>query len=157
LKSRQLGLSTIAAAYAVWLAIFHKDKTILIIATKLPTAINFIKKVKVMLDNIPSWLLLPKCDPTKQAITFDNGSSITAIPTSDDAGRSEALSLLIVDECVGGDTMIEIRNQFTGEETKISMKDLYLLLQFEHKDIGYIHIEDDNDMDEAIVDNSELV
>jgi len=31
-------------------------------------------------------------------LSFSNGSSIKAIPTSEDAGRSEALSLLIVDE-----------------------------------------------------------
>jgi len=98
LKSRQLGLSTLCAAYAAWLAIFYKDKNILIIATKLPTAMNMIKKVKVIIDNMPRWLLLPKFEPTKQAISFSNGSQIVAIPTSEDAGRSEALSLLIVDE-----------------------------------------------------------
>mgnify|MGYP005834635533 CR=1 FL=1 len=98
LKSRQLGLSTVCAAYAVWLAIFYKDKNILVIATKLPTAMNFIKKVKFALDNLPPWLLLPKFEPTKQSISFTNGSQIAAIPTSDDAGRSEALSLLIIDE-----------------------------------------------------------
>lgn len=98
LKSRQLGLSTICAGYAAWLAIFHKDKNILVIATKLKTAINFIKKVKFILQNLPPWLLLPKADITKQEINFSNGSCIVAIPTSPDAGRSEALSLLIVDE-----------------------------------------------------------
>jgi len=98
LKSRQLGLSTIAAAYATWLAIFHKDKNILVIATKLDTAINFIKKVKVALETVPDWLLLPKYDNNKRSVNFSNGSQITAIPTSEDAGRSEALSLLIVDE-----------------------------------------------------------
>lgn len=98
LKSRQLGLSTVCAAYAVWLAIFYKDKNILVIATKLSTALNFIKKVKFALDNLPPWLLLPKFEPTKQLIGFTNGSQIAAIPTSDDAGRSEALSLLIIDE-----------------------------------------------------------
>lgn len=98
LKSRQLGLSTISAAYAVWMAIFQKDRNILVIATKLPTAQNFIKKVAVMLHCLPKWLLLPKFEPTKAQITFNNGSQIKAVPTSDDAGRSEALSLLIVDE-----------------------------------------------------------
>lgn len=98
LKSRQLGLSTVCAAYAAWMAIFHKDKNVLVIATKLQTAMNFIKKVRIILQSIPPWLLLPKFEPTKQAITFSNGSSITAIPTSDDAGRSEGLSLLIIDE-----------------------------------------------------------
>ena len=98
LKSRQLGLSTICAAFAVWMAIFQKDKSILVIATKLPTAQNFIKKTKNIIDFLPPWLLLPKCEPSKQQLTFSNGSSIKAIPTSPDAGRSEALSLLIVDE-----------------------------------------------------------
>lgn len=98
LKSRQLGLSTICAAYAVWMAIFQKDKNILVIATKLKTAMNFIKKCYVILQNIPKWLLLPRFEPSKQQITFSNGSQIQAIPTSSDAGRSEALSLLIIDE-----------------------------------------------------------
>lgn len=98
LKSRQLGLSTVCAAFAVWMAIFQKDKSILIIATKLATAQNFIKKCQVILQNLPKWLLLPRFEPSKQQITFSNGSQIKAVPTSNDAGRSEALSLLIIDE-----------------------------------------------------------
>lgn len=98
LKSRQLGISTIAAAYAVWYAIFHKDKNILVVATKLATAMNFVKKVKIALAGIPGWLLLPQFEASKQAVSFSNGSQIIAVPTSEDAGRSEALSLLIVDE-----------------------------------------------------------
>lgn len=131
LKSRQLGLSTVTAAYAVWYAIFKKDKNILVIATKLPTAMNFIKKVKTILDGLPKWLVLTKYEPTKQSIPFANGSCITAIPTSPDAGRSEALSLLIVDEaafirdfediwtglyptisCVVGDTRVLTKDGF---------------------------------------------
>jgi hypothetical protein len=98
LKSRQLGLSTVTAAYSVWFSLFKKDKNVLVIATKLQTAMNFIKKVKTMLDGLPKWLLLAKYEATKQQIRLNNGSTITAIPTSPDAGRSEALSLLIVDE-----------------------------------------------------------
>jgi hypothetical protein len=98
LKSRQLGLSTVCAAYAVWMSIFQKDKSVLVIATKLATAQNFIKKCQVILQNLPKWLLLPKYEPSKQQLSFSNGSQIKAVPTSDDAGRSEALSLLIIDE-----------------------------------------------------------
>ena len=97
-KSRQLGLSTVTAAYAVWMALFHPDKNILVIATKLDTAINFIKKVKVMIQSIPKWMVLVKWEGNKQTVTFEHGSVIKAVPTSEDAGRSEALSLLIVDE-----------------------------------------------------------
>jgi hypothetical protein len=99
LKARQLGISTLVAAYAVWLAIFYPDKNILVIATKLSVAQNFIKKVKVMLRNLPKWIVLPTITgDNKQSVEFSNRSSIKAVPTSDDAGRSEALSLLIVDE-----------------------------------------------------------
>ena len=99
LKSRQLGISTLSAAYAAWLAIFYKDKNVLVIATKLSVAMNFIKKVKVAIRSLPKWLILPEIvSNNKQSLEFSNGSVIKAIPTSDDAGRSEALSLLIVDE-----------------------------------------------------------
>ena len=98
-KSRQLGLSTISAVYAVWLAIFYRDKNVLVIATKLAVAQNFIRKVKLAIENLPPWLMLPTItEKTKQHIAFSNGSQIKAVPTSEDAGRSEALSLLIVDE-----------------------------------------------------------
>lgn len=99
LKSRQLGLSTLTAAYSVWLALFQKDKRILVIATKLDVAQNFIQKVKTILSYLPKWMILVETvTNNKQFIEFSHGSSIKAIPTSDDAGRSEALSLLIVDE-----------------------------------------------------------
>ena len=99
LKSRQLGISTLVAAYAVWQAVFYKEKNILIIATKLAVAQNFIRKVKTYLKNMPKWLLIPEIIANnKQAVELSNGSVIKAVPTSEDAGRSEALSLLIVDE-----------------------------------------------------------
>lgn len=99
LKSRQLGLSTLVAAYAVWQACFYREKNILIIATKLAVAQNFIRKVKTYISAMPSWLLIPQITANnKQQIEFSNGSQIKAVPTSEDAGRSEALSLLIVDE-----------------------------------------------------------
>ena len=99
LKSRQLGISTLVAAYSVWQAIFYKEKNILIIATKLAVAQNFIRKVKTYIKSMPNWMLVPEITANnKQQVEFSNGSQIKAIPTSDDAGRSEALSLLIVDE-----------------------------------------------------------
>ncbi len=99
LKPRQMGYSTLTANYALWLTIFHRDKSVLIIATKLDVAMNFIRKIKFTLANLPKWLVLPEIiADNKQTIEFSHGSKIKAIPTSDDAGRSEALSLLIVDE-----------------------------------------------------------
>ena len=56
LKGRQIGISTLVAGYALWLMLFHKDKNILVIATKQETAKNLVTKVKFMHDNLPVWL-----------------------------------------------------------------------------------------------------
>lgn len=141
LKSRQLGLSTISAAYVLWLAIFHREKNILCIATKLSTATNFIKKVKVMWQSLPPWLKLTKeASISKSEIVFTNGSQIKAVPTSEDAGRSEALSLLVVDECVTGDTLISIRDSETGEEFQIAIEHFFALLQEENLDKNTVQV-----------------
>ena len=80
LKSRQLGLSTITAAYALWQGVFYKQKNILVIATKLAVAQNFIRKVKTMLEGLPEWLVISEITShTKTQIEFSNGSIIMKI------------------------------------------------------------------------------
>ena len=99
LKARQLGISTISAAYIAWLMLFHKDKNVLVIATKLNTAANLVKKVKQIIKNVPEWLLTSNISTdNKNSFELSNGSQIKATSTSGDAGRSEALSLLVIDE-----------------------------------------------------------
>ena len=100
LKSRQLGISTLAAGYSTWLMLFNQDKNILCIATKQETAKNMVTKVKFMYDNLPSWLK-EKDKPqefNKLTLRLNNGSQIKATSASSDAGRSEAVSLLLIDE-----------------------------------------------------------
>ena len=98
LKSRQLGISTLAAGYSLWLMLFHKDKNILCIATKQDTAKNMVTKTKFMFDNLPSWLKVPADENNKLTLKLNNGSQIKATSAASDAGRSEAVSLLIIDE-----------------------------------------------------------
>jgi hypothetical protein len=108
LKSRQIGITTLVASYSVWLACFHSDKNILAIATKDSTAQNIIRKVDVVIRNCPKWLLPKLLSNNKGSKEFDNGSIIKAIPTSADAGRTEALSLLLIDEAAHIDNMQDL-------------------------------------------------
>ena len=55
-KGRQLGISTITAGYIVWMMLFHRDKNVLVMATKFGTASNLVKKVKAMMKNLPPWI-----------------------------------------------------------------------------------------------------
>jgi hypothetical protein len=98
LKARQLGLSTLVAGYAAWMANFFKNKEIYILATKRDTAQNMVDKVRVFLQGIPEWMQAEMVTDNKQSIELANGSKIKASPSTPDAARSESLSLLILDE-----------------------------------------------------------
>jgi len=98
LKSRQLGLSTLASAYSLWLMIFHKDKNILALATTQATARNLVTKTIFMYDQLPKWLKLTAVEKNKLSLRLKNGSRIQAKSSSSDAARSEAVSLLLIDE-----------------------------------------------------------
>jgi len=108
LKSRQLGISTLVAGYSLWLMLFHKDKNILCIATKQETAKNMVTKVKFMFENLPSWLKITAEENNKLTLRLSNGSQVKAVSAAGDAGRSEAVSLLIIDEAAFIDGIGEI-------------------------------------------------
>ena len=118
LKARQLGISTITAAYVAWLILFHRDKNVLVVATKLQTAANMVKKVKTIIKHLPEWLKISNFDvDNKNSVELSNGSQVKASSTSGDAGRSEALSLLVIDEAAHVENL---RDLWTGLYPTIS-------------------------------------
>ena len=108
LKSRQLGISTLTAGYSLWKMIFKPDFNVLVIATKQDVAKNLVTKVRVMHENLPKWLKGNILEDNKLSLRLSNGSQIKAISSKADAGRSEALSLLIFDEAAFIDRIDEI-------------------------------------------------
>lgn len=109
LKSRQLGISTIVAGYISWMMLFYKEKNVLVMATKQKTAIEIVDKVKDMIKSTPEWLRISEIEvDNKTNLELSNGSRIQGIPTSKDAGRGQALSLLVVDEAAHVDDMDEL-------------------------------------------------
>ena len=112
-KGRQLGLSTTTSAFCLWMALFHKDKNILFMATKLETAKNMVAKIRIMLKELPKWMLemlnLQEMEADSvRVLKLSNGSKIHAIPTAPDAGRSEAVSFLVIDEAAHIDDLEEL-------------------------------------------------
>jgi hypothetical protein len=108
LKSRQMGISTLIAGFCFWMACFYKDQDIIILATKGDVAKNIIEKIKVFYQYTPIWMK-PKIESWNvYSIAFTNGSKVKASTTTKDAIRSEALSLLIVDEAAHIDKLHEI-------------------------------------------------
>ena len=107
LKSRQLGISTLSAGYALWLMTFQENKNVLALATTQATARNLVQKVQFMYENLPSWMRVESTEFNKLSLMLKNGSGIKAKSSSPDAARSEAVSLLIIDEAAFIDNIEE--------------------------------------------------
>lgn len=108
LKSRQMGISTLVAAYSLWMMLFHSDKNILVISKTQEVAKEIVSKVRFANDNLPSWMRVQALDNNKLSLKLKNGSRILAVSSASDAGRSFALSLLIIDEAAFIDKIDEI-------------------------------------------------
>lgn len=104
LKFRQAGITELISLYCLWLCMFHPNKKVNIISIKDTTAKKVLKKIKFMYKNLPWYLQTPIINGrageygSASMMEFSNGSFIESIPTSSEAGRSESLSLLVIDE-----------------------------------------------------------
>ena len=88
--------------------LFNQDFNVLVIATKQEVAKNLVTKVRVMNQYLPSWLKQETVEDNKLSLRYSNGSQIKATSAAGDAGRSEALSLLVFDEAAFIDKIEEI-------------------------------------------------
>jgi hypothetical protein len=115
LKARQLGLSWLVLAYALWLMLFYPAATILIFSLRETEAIYLVdERLKGMYQNLPAWMLMRHWitdEDGKQSyewiprtVNIDsgkhwelaNGSSARAFSTN--SGDSYTASMAIVDE-----------------------------------------------------------
>jgi len=117
LKSRQLGISTLVAGYALWKMIFNEDFNVLIIANKQDVAKNLVLKVRTMNQLLPVWLRVAESEDNKLSLRLKNGSQVKAVSSKPDSGRSEALSLLVFDEAAFIDYIDEI---WTGTQLTLA-------------------------------------
>ncbi|MAG28136.1 hypothetical protein CMI47_21650, partial [Candidatus Pacearchaeota archaeon] len=76
---------------------------------KFQTAGNLVKKVKSIMKQLPDWIRIAEISvDNRNSFELSNGSSIKAASTSGDAGRSEALSLLVLDEAAHIENLDEL-------------------------------------------------
>jgi len=102
-KTRQCGMSTIFALYAFWKAHFFSAESIDVVSIKQLKAQTFVKKIHSTMGHLPEWMRTPIKVQNQQKIVFDHGngsvSEILSESQSDNAGRGDSLSILIMDEC----------------------------------------------------------
>lgn len=104
LKFRQAGITELISMFCLWLAMYHPNKNIVIISIKDRVAKKVLRKIKYMYKNLPEHLKVKIVNGrsgengTAEEMEFSNGSIIASVPTTEEAGRSEAVSLLVIDE-----------------------------------------------------------
>lgn len=100
LKARQLGITTLVVAYAVWLATFKPGATILVFSKGQKEARDMLrKKIRPMLRGLPEWLQPEQflVDQSEQ-LELSNGSRFVSFAARGSGGDSFTASLVIVDE-----------------------------------------------------------
>ena len=112
LKARQLGLTWMIAAYALWRANFRFEELIVVISAKEELAIEFLDRVRYLFDRMPVWMrshiykrsgteihfAKEEKDEKGQKILRGLNSQIKSLPSTPEAGQSKTISLLVLDE-----------------------------------------------------------
>jgi len=98
LASRQVGKTTLVAAYALWYCVFNSHKTIGIVSNKEKSAKDILKRLKGMYEDLPHWMKPGVELYNILGVLFDNDTEIMVSATSPDAFRGRALNILFCDE-----------------------------------------------------------
>ena len=101
LKARQIGFSTLAAAYCFWLTFFQSDRFVIMLSRTEREAAKLLQKSKYGYRWLPEWVRLrgPRLLTDHQLkMVFDNESAIESLPSSNDPARGESVYLVVVDE-----------------------------------------------------------
>jgi len=99
LKSRQMGISTLVSAYALWTMIFNPGKNVLILSTVQNTSKEIVSKIRLANNNLPSWLKVPTVEDNRLSLKFKNESRVLAASSAADSSRGFSSYLLVMDEC----------------------------------------------------------
>ena len=100
-KSRQMHLTTLAAAYCAWCMLFKTDYSIGVVSDKISNSSVIIEKVRIILQNFSNSIFHWEDDfvkNNKNEIRLKNGCSIKSF-TPKNAGIGYQIRMYILDEC----------------------------------------------------------
>ncbi len=101
LKARQIGFSTLVAAYVLWCTFGWDDRQIVLLSKNERDAVKLLAKARYAYRSMPEWVRVrgPELiDKTMQRMTFDNESMLESLPSGNDPARGESLFLIVMDE-----------------------------------------------------------
>jgi hypothetical protein len=90
--------TTLMTIYALWVACFQKDQSILIVANKEGTAIEIFRRIRLAYEELPNFLKPGVVSYGKTAMELANGCRIGISTTTGTAARGQSINCLILDE-----------------------------------------------------------
>jgi len=101
LKARQIGFSTLAAAYCFWLAYFWPDRFIVMLSKTEREATKLLAKAKYIYKFLPDWMKKSGPELVQNNVlkmSFGNDSVIESLPSANEPARGESVYLAVIDE-----------------------------------------------------------
>jgi len=98
LKARQLGLTSLALGFALWLMLFHPAATVLIFSRREEEAVDLLKvRLRGLYERLPAWLKVQAfVTDNDHEWHWSNGSRVLVFPST--GGDSYSATLILVDE-----------------------------------------------------------
>ena len=97
LKSRQMGFTTIAAAYSLWESL-RPGNNCLLLSRREDDSMDLLRKVKIMYDNLPEHLKEMVVSSNQTTMEFQNKNRITSLPATERSGAGRTASDIFLDE-----------------------------------------------------------
>lgn len=101
LKARQLGISWLCCAYALWLCLFHPGKVVICFSKGEDEAKELLRRIQVLYERLPEELraaLPAQVKDNTGELAWANESRIRSSAAGQNSGRSFTASLVILDE-----------------------------------------------------------
>lgn len=96
--ARQAGKTTAVVGYILWYVLFHRDKTIALLANRGETAREILTRVRNSYTHLPGWMQHGQEAWNKGSLELENGSRVIASATSDSSIRGYSINFLFIDE-----------------------------------------------------------
>lgn len=101
LKARQIGFSTLAAAFAFWEVFFWPDRFEVMLSRTEREAAKLLQKSKYGYKMLPDWMRMrgPEVVSDNQLkMVFSNESALESLPSGNDPARGESVYRVFIDE-----------------------------------------------------------
>jgi hypothetical protein len=94
---RQIGVSTIFAAYILWKALFEHDSKILAVAGRYTEVAHLHSIINIGYENLPAFLKVKRTVSNKRNIEFENGSEIVFSNSNPENMQGRSFSFVVLD------------------------------------------------------------